>query len=147
MLHETYEPAAVEGTGFGLGFLFFIAVLYLYVAFTQYKMAQKCGHADSAWWSFIPIMNTVLLWKMSQKEWYWFLFFFIPIINIVSFFVVWAEVAKKLGHSAVWGVCAMLPLINLVALYVLAFSDGQYSKPQSPPAQSEYSEPRTPTHV
>ena len=147
MYNETVDPGVAAGTGFGIVFLFVGAALYFYFAFTQYKMAQKCNHEDTAWWAFIPIMNTVLLWKMSQKEWYWFLFFFIPVLNIVSFFVVWAEVAKRLGHSAMWGAFVMLPVLNFVAVYILAFSEGENSAPQAPPAQADYSEPRTPTHV
>ena len=146
MYQENYDAAA-DGSGFGFMFLLVCFALYFYLAFSQFKMAQKCGHSDSAWWSFIPILNTILIWKMSGKEWYWFVFFLVPIVNVIAFFIVWAEVAKNLGHSAFWGAMVMIPGINFVALYILAFTEGENRRFQTPPPSQSFNKPQTPTHV
>lgn len=138
-----YEYETGQSAGLGMIPLLFILGVYLYLAFTMFKMAQKTGHSDSAWWSFIPILNTFLVFKMASKPAWWFILCLIPIVNIVVFAILWIEVAKACGQSPVWGVLVLIPLINFIALGVLAFS----APPRrlSPTSPSE--RPRTPTPV
>ncbi len=137
---ESYDPGgAVLGT-FGW---FVIFAIYFYFAFMHYKMAQKSSQCDSAWWAFVPILNTVLLIKMAEKPMHWFLFLFIPVVNIFCFFSLWMNAAKKIGQSPVWGFLALIPFINFVAMFVLAFGSTQtYSSPSSSPMTGPPSKPR-----
>ena len=76
---------------------------YLYVGFTYFKMAQKCGHSDSAWWSFIPILNLFLMIKLANKPGWWFLLCLIPGVNVIIFAILGIETAKALGQDAPHG--------------------------------------------
>ena len=93
--------------------------LYLYFAWTQYKIAQKVGCSDKAWWSFIPIMNTFLLVSMASKQWWWFFILLVPVVNIVAFAILWIEVAKATGQSPAWGVLMLIPFLNFVAIGIM----------------------------
>jgi len=123
-MYENSYDGSMDALGAGLGIFVWviIAALYLYFAFTQYKIAQKCGCHDSAWWSWIPIMNTFLLIKMARKEWWWFVLCLVPIVNIVAFAMLWIQAAKLAGHAPIWGFLVLVPGINFVAMGVMAFS-------------------------
>jgi len=122
--------------GGGLGAIVWLVMigLYVYFAFAQYKISQKAGCADKAWWAFIPILNTFLLIETAGKDWWWFLLCLVPLVNIVAFAVLWIETAKASGHSGIWGFLVLIPFINFVAVGVMAFTGpgGNYGTfPQS----------------
>jgi hypothetical protein len=127
-----YEPAD-GGAGFGAVFFLIMLAVYFYFAFTQYKIAQKVGCADKAWWSFVPVLNTFLLIQMAGKDWFWFLFCLIPLVNLIAFAILWMEVAKASGSSSIWGLLVLVPFLNFVAMGVMAFagSTGASSFPTS----------------
>lgn len=137
-----YDYQTGADAGFGMIPLLFMLGLYVYVAFCMFKMAQKSGHYDCAWWAWIPIMNTFLLFKMAGKPAWWFLLCLIPLVNIVVFAILWMEAAKAVGVSPVWGFLVLVPVINLVSFGILAFS----AMP-SHSAPSQTSQPRQPEHV
>lgn len=129
--------------GFGIIPILVFVAIYAYIAFTQYKIAQKCGCSDSAWWAWIPIMNTFLLFKMAGKPAWWFVLCLIPLVNIYAFAVLWINTAKAVGQSPVMGFLVLIPVVNFIALGVLAFSGSSYQTP--PPAFSD--RPRQPESV
>lgn len=143
MYNESLDPTVVAS--FGLLFWAVFLGVYLFFAYTQYKIAQKCNCEDSAWWSFIPVMNAFLLLKMAEKPYWWFLLFLVPLVNIFAVFSVWINVAKNAGHSAIWGVLAVIPILNLFAVAQIAFTGKQpVSYNQVPSTPTEH---RSPTHV
>ena len=133
-----------DGSGVSAIFWIVLLAVYFYFAWTQYRIAQKVGCSDKAWWSFVPILNTFLLISMAGKEWYWFLFCLIPLVNIVAWAILWIEVAKTSGNSPFWGVMVLLPFVNFVALGVMAFSGS--SQGSSFPTSGQLNT-HEPTHV
>lgn len=127
----------------GMLFLLFGVTLYLYFAYAQFKLAKRLGCHSNAWWSFIPILNSLLLCEMGGKPMWWFLLFFIPVVNIVIFAMLWMNVAKGVGHSAFLGFCTLLPVINLITIGIMAFSGGSSPSPAPP----SYEKPKQPTPV
>ena len=119
----------------GMGFVLFLwAALYFYFAFTQYKIAQKVGH-ESPWWAWVPILNFFQQIQMAGKEWYWFLFCLVPVVNIFCIAIIWMDIARNCRQSAAWGIMAIVPFINFVALGYLAFSRDA-SAPPAPPQEA-----------
>jgi len=147
MVEEYYvgDPG-MGGTLLGAFGWIVIAALYLYFSFMHYKIAQKTGQADNAWWAFVPILNTVLLIQMAEKPMWWFLLLLVPIVNVFAFFALWMSVAKQCGQSPVWGFFVLIPLINFVAVFVLAFNSRPYEYPEAPTAPPSQ-QPRTPQQV
>ncbi|MDH3890970.1 MAG: DUF5684 domain-containing protein [candidate division Zixibacteria bacterium] len=137
--------AANDGSGFGMMGVLIILAVYFYFAFSQFKIAQKVGCADQAWWSFIPIANTFLLIKMANKDWWWFVLCLVPVVNIICFAIMWMETAKAAGHSPVWGFLVLVPFLNFVAIGVMAFSGGATGGGM--PSSGQIDTTRKPTHV
>jgi hypothetical protein len=47
----------------------------------------------------------------------------IPLVNIVIAIIVWIGVCEKRGKSGALGIAMIVPLVNLIVLGYLAFSD------------------------
>lgn len=134
-----------SGAALGIIPIVFLIGLYVYFAFCQSKIAQKTGHSDTAWWSWIPILNTFLLFKMAGKPAWWFVLCLIPVVNIVVFAMLWWEVAKAARVAPAWGIMVLVPVVNFVAMGIMAFS----TPPQqmAPPSHPQQPQPRQPEHV
>ena len=138
--YDTAESVELGGAMFDAFGWFVILAVYFYFTFMHYKMAQKSLHSEIAFWAFIPILNTILLIKMAEKPMWWFILLLVPFVNIFCFFALWMSVAKAVGQSPVWGFLVMIPIINFVALFVLAFgSSNAYMHPSEsvPPTSPE----------
>ena len=127
----------------GMLFLLFVATIYLYWSFAQFKLAKKLGCHNNAWWSFIPILQALLLCEMGHKPMWWFLLFLVPVVNIVAGAIVWMNIAKGVGHSAIVGILTLIPPITLVTVGILAFSGSSAPSPMPP----THEKPRQPTPV
>jgi amino acid transporter len=127
-MYETdYSAGAADGGIFaalGMALWVFIIATYLYMAYTQFVIAKKCGCNDTAFLAFIPIVNMFLLCQMAKKPGWWFVLMLIPFINIIFYAILWIEAAKNAGHSGVWGFLSIIPPICLIAWGVIAFGKG-----------------------
>lgn len=120
-------PAAAGGMGLLAGgmFLFvllFVLVIYVIMAISLMKIANRTS-TPNAWFAWIPILNLILMIQIAQRPMWWLVFFLVPFINIVGIvlnFVLWVDIAKRLGKSAVIGVLAAL--IPIIFAPYLAFS-------------------------
>jgi hypothetical protein len=102
----------------GIPLLFMVAT-YFYWSFCQFTIAKKLGHS-SPWWSFVPLLNIYQIVQMANKQWYWFLLFFIPFVSLATWPMAWVEIAKARNKPAYWGVLMLIPFINLISLVILA---------------------------
>lgn len=132
-----YQAGEMSSTGggdifSGLFTLFIMAALYFYVSFAQYRIAQKVGLAEQAWWGFVPILNVFLFVKCAGRDWYWFLFLLVPIVNIIVGVMLWMDIARQLQKSAFWAILTLVPFINFIAIGVIAFG-GNSSTGRFPP--------------
>jgi hypothetical protein len=136
-----YETASSDA--FGAMYWVVMFAMYFYFTFAQFKIAQKIRHSDP-WWAFIPILNMFQWVQLAHKEWYWFLFLFIPVVNIICMAILWMDIAKACNKSPFWGILTLFPFLNFVSIGVMAFSgNAQYSSP----TPHDHSKPRQPEHV
>lgn len=121
-------PAAAAGGmalfagGMFLFVLLFVFVVYVLMAISLMKIANRTN-TPNAWFAWIPILNLVLMLQIAGRPMWWLIFFLVPIINIAGIvlnFVIWVDIAKRLGKSAVWGILAAL--IPIIFMPYLAFS-------------------------
>ena len=142
MYEGGYNTAVSPANELGLltGFL----VVFIYLGFCLYKIAQNCGEKESAWWAFVPIVQVFLMLKVARKPLWWFLLFLVPIVNIIFLAITWVHIAQNCGASGVWGVLAVIPILNLFAWGKLALTKPQHSFFTQP---SEVNRPRTPQNV
>ena len=109
----------------GGGFLFvmiLLIVFYVIVALSLMRIAKRTN-TENGWFAWIPILNLILMLQIAQRPMWWLIFFLVPFINIVGIvlqFVIWVDIAKRLGKSAVFGILA--GLIPIIFVPYLAFS-------------------------
>src|SRR4030042_5289726 len=120
--------AALAG-GFFLVILVIFAVFYVLVALSLMRIAKRTG-TDNAWFAWIPILNLILMLQIARRPMWWLIFFLVPFINVVGIvlhFVIWIDIAKRLGKSAAIGFFA--GLIPIIFVPYLAFSGDNSTPP------------------
>jgi hypothetical protein len=130
-------PAAAAGGmalfagGLFLFIMLFVLVIYVVMAISLMKIAKRTN-TENPWFAWVPILNIILMIQISQRPMWWLVFFFVPILNIAGIvlqFIIWIDIAKRLGKTAVFGVLAVL--IPIIFMPYLAFS-GDDSAPVQP---------------
>lgn len=104
---------------------------YVYFGYAQYRIARKVGH-QKPWWAWVPILQFVQIIQMAGKEWYWFLYCMVPFVNIVCGAILWIEIAKACKKDPIWGILTLFPVMNIVSVGVLAFSQPKSDSPFPP---------------
>jgi hypothetical protein len=111
------------GAGIFLFVMILVIIVYVIVALSLMKIAKRTG-TENAWFAWIPILNLILMLQIAKRPMWWLVFFLVPFINIVGIvlqFVIWVDIAKLLGKSAVIGILA--GLIPIIFVPYLAFSE------------------------
>ena len=97
-------------------------MVYGFFAFCLSAIAKKTGHEERAWWSWVPVLQVLLILKIGGVDWWWIFFFMIPFVNIAIAIYVWVKVAKALSKHPIWGVLMIVPVFDIAVLAYLAFS-------------------------
>lgn len=130
-------PAAAAGGmalfagGMFIFIMLFVLVIYVAMAISLMKIANRTN-TENAWFAWIPILNLILMLQIAKRPMWWLVFFLVPILNIAGIvmqFIIWIDIAKRLGKSAVFGVLAAL--IPIIFMPYLAFS-GSDNAPAQP---------------
>jgi len=101
--------------------IIYLAVTILLIV-SMWKVFVKAG--KPGWASIVPIYNVIVLLDIAGKPVWWFILTFIPVVGIITLILVFMEVAKRFGKSALFGVgLALLPFIFFP---ILAFGDAKY---------------------
>lgn len=130
---EAAAGAFALAGGMFLLVLILVLVLYVVMAISLMKIAKRTN-TENAWFAWIPILNLILMLQIAQRPMWWLIFFLVPILNIAGIvlqFIIWVDIAKRLGKSAVFGVLAAL--IPIIFMPYLAFSGSDNASAQ--PAQ------------
>jgi hypothetical protein len=92
---------------------------YLFYAFCWFTIAKKAGHADKAFWAFIPIHNVVLPIKVANKSLVWLLLLLVPVVNIIAWLLICLSAARARNRGFVSGaLAAFVPVVGLPLLAV-----------------------------
>ncbi|TSA44948.1 hypothetical protein D4R51_02740 [bacterium] len=108
-----------------------VLILYVVMAISLMKIAKRTN-TENAWFAWIPILNLILMLQIAKRPMWWLVFFLVPILNIAGIvmqFIIWVDIAKRLGKSAIFGVLAAL--IAPIFMPYLAFS-GSNTAPTQP---------------
>jgi len=101
--------------------LIFLLIIILLIV-SNWKIYEKAN--EPGWASIIPIYNSLVLFKIIGKPWWWLILMFVPYINIVI--IVWATnlLSKKFGKDE--GFTLGLIFLPFIFLPILAFGDSRY---------------------
>ncbi len=100
-----------------------VSSLVFYILFTipLYIMGKKTSN-EYAWLAFVPIANAWLMCNIAGKDWWWLLVNFVPFIGTFIFLaVVGMGLAETFDLEPMIGLVMIVPLINILFLYYLAF--------------------------
>ena len=118
ILAQSEDGAAGGGFGAIIGLL--VAVLVIAGMWKVFTKAGKPG-----WAAIIPIYNTIVLLQIAGKPVWWFLLFFIPIVNIVIAVMVMIAIAKAFGKGT--GFALGLLFLSPIFIPMLGFGSAQYT--------------------
>jgi hypothetical protein len=122
------DPEVAVGGGLaifgGLFMLVWLAVVALMLA-ALWKTFAKAG--EPGWAGIVPIYNLVVLMKIVGRPAWWFILFFVPLVNIVVIFLVYMDLAKSFGK----GTGFALGLLFLAPIFwmILGFGSARYLGP------------------
>lgn len=127
----TSEEAAVGGIMAAMGVFW---LLYLGLAIMMlvgmWKLYTKAG--KPGWASIIPIYNVIVWLEMIGRPGWWVIGLFIPFVNFILLIVMYLELAKAFGKSALFGVGMIF--FPYIFLLILAFGSARYQGPAVAPA-------------
>ncbi len=97
---------------------------YLAYAIGAFMVARRFGRED-AWMAFVPFLNIYLICDMARKETSFtvmaIVFTFVcGIVGVIMVASAWADIAVLLGKDTWYGWLTIIPLINLVPIFILA---------------------------
>lgn len=122
---DAAEGAAAGGMALGMMCCYWIVLIgfYVYMALALQTISKKLGVTDKAWWAWIPILNVLLMLELANKELWWIILFFIPIVNIVIMVIVWMAIAEARGKPNWWGIMMIIPIMNIIAPGYIAWTE------------------------
>ncbi|MFH1458439.1 MAG: hypothetical protein ABIG31_04655 [Candidatus Omnitrophota bacterium] len=110
--------------------LLIIAILfYAYSALCLQFIAKKTGQGP-VWMAWVPIANLFLMCKIGSLSYLWLLGIFLGLLPLVGILFslalcgyLWYRIALARNKPGWLGILACLPIVNLVIIGYLAFSD------------------------
>jgi hypothetical protein len=87
-----------------------------------WKTFEKAG--KPGWAGLIPIYNLYVLVKISGNAWWWFVLFFVPLINFFATLKISIDLAGKFNRGILFGLG--LTLVSFIFYPLLGFGDYQY---------------------
>jgi len=99
-----------------------LIALYIIETLPVYVIARKSAH-EYAWLAFVPIANLWLLCDMADLEMWFLIIWLVPYVNIVFLGVIWWRIAENTNKPGWIGLLMLIPLVNLLVGYYLAFVD------------------------
>jgi hypothetical protein len=137
-LYGDSGAGAVAGIFGGfMGLIWLVVAVLVIVAL--WKIFTKAG--EPGWYSIIPIWNTLVMLKMVGRPMWWFLLYFIPIVNVIVMIIVLNDLSKSFGKGV--GFTIGLILLPFIFMLILGFGGAPYLGPggvgaapavQAPPA-------------
>jgi len=113
---QTLDYSALAGTGSTM--MIVQLALMLFMAYCMFVLAKKMN-VPNAWMAFIPLLNVYLAVKMAGKPGWWFLLFFVPLVNIVVAIVVMHSIVKLRGHTGLFTLGMIF--LSIIFMPILAF--------------------------
>jgi uncharacterized protein DUF5684 len=110
--------------------------IYLFFCYCSALICQKAGRKPGAL-IWIPVLQWLPLFKAARMSGWWFVAFFVPVLNLVAQ-VLWCfKIADARNKNALVGILLLLPITSLFAFLYLAFSDGARPDREESPRRVE----------
>ena len=87
-----------------------------------WKVFTKAG--KPGWACLVPIYNLIVILDIAGKPVWWFILFFIPVVNLVVSFMTYISLAERFGKGAGFGIGLLL--LGFIFFPILGFGSAQY---------------------
>jgi uncharacterized protein DUF5684 len=125
----------LSATGSTIGVLVFWVVAVAVIGIPAYVVGER-RRVESPWLAFVPLVGPyiVILRSIGRSGWL-SLLMLIPLIDIV--FGIWLAFTVPAAHrrETAWGIAFIIPLVDLVAFYVYAFTLEETRAAGAPPGE------------
>ena len=108
-------------TVLGIVLLLYLSV-YLFYSYCCMLICRKTGSAPGVL-VWLPLLKLLPMLRAAGMSRWWFVAYFVPLLNLVPLILWPLKIAKARGKSVWTGVLLLLPVTNLFAFLYLAFSD------------------------
>ena len=108
-------------TALGIVLLLYLLVYLLY-SYCCMLICRKTGNPPGVL-VWLPLLKLLPMLRAAGMSGWWFLAYFVPLVNLAPLILWPLNIAKARGKSVWIGVLLLLPVINLFAFLYLAFSD------------------------
>ncbi|MCD4657507.1 MAG: DUF5684 domain-containing protein [Planctomycetes bacterium] len=98
-------------------------IIYAYLAFSFQTIAKNSG-TENAIHAWIPVLNLILIARISQKPDWVGILMLIPVVNFVVGIYLMIEIIKIMHKPAWLGILLMVPGLGLIVPGIVAFSKG-----------------------
>ncbi len=105
----------------------YLAIVVLEIA-AIWKVYTKAG--EPGWACIVPIYNWIVMLKIAGRPAWWFLLFFVPVVNFVVAIIVLMDLARAFGKGA--GFAIGMLLLSFIFFPILGFGSAQYLGPAAP---------------
>ena len=117
--------------------LFFIAVQIIHFLGT-WKLYVKAGR--KAWEALVPIYNAVVLMQIINRPKWWVILLFIPVVNLLMFFVIWIETIRTFGFYKKIDSALVLSTLGFYIYYINYATAAKFNTNRSIKPRSELGE-------
>ncbi len=107
--------------GTGVLIILYLAVVILEIA-AFWKVFTKAG--QPGWAAIIPIYNTITMLRIAGRPAWWFLLFFVPVVNFVIAIIVLIDMAKAFGKGT--GFAMGMLFLSFIFFPILGFGGARY---------------------
>ncbi len=123
------EAAMAAAAAMMVVMLLIFAGCYAYFAVCLMSIAKKTN-TPNGWMAWIPIANVILMLQIAGKPIWWIILMLIPLVGVIIAILVWMGIAEARGKPGWMGaLIVLIPIVNLILLGYLAFSNGGQAQP------------------
>ena len=97
-------------------------IIVVAILASMWKLFEKMGR--QGWEGIIPIYNIIILSRLCGKPDWWFILFFIPIVNIVAAWILFALLAKDFDEGV--GMTFLLVFLPFIGFPILGLGQAVY---------------------
>ena len=90
-----------------------------------WRIFSKAGRPG--WGIIIPLYNLYLQCKVAKRPGWWWILYFIPIVNLVIYVIVMIDIAKAYSKGTGFGIG--LILLPPIFVWILGFGPARYERP------------------
>jgi len=100
---------------------FFLVALYIFFGFCLFKLGQRLGD-KLAWWAWVPLLQVLLMIRLAELRYWWFILLLIPFVNIAAGIYIWIRIAARRSKPWWMGALMVVPGVDLFVLAHLSLS-------------------------